>query len=124
MERSPHSATVAGLSPPITKEAFRLGAVILAAGRSLRMGRPKLLLPWGETSVLGHLLNQWRQVGAAQVAVVHAADNRLILAERGYFRIGYGSMAVPSHHRLAPVNLKMAKCRCGVFGGALPDVPT
>jgi molybdenum cofactor cytidylyltransferase len=39
------------------------------------MGRPKLLLPWGGTSVLGHLLEQWRTLGTGQIAVVHAADD-------------------------------------------------
>jgi molybdenum cofactor cytidylyltransferase len=36
------------------------------------MGQPKLLLPWGSTSVLGHHLEVWRQLGAEQVAVVCA----------------------------------------------------
>ena len=38
-------------------------AVIMprAAGASSRMGRPKMLLPWGATTVLGHLLAQWQQ---------------------------------------------------------------
>jgi molybdenum cofactor cytidylyltransferase len=31
-------------------------AVLLAAGESKRMGQPKLLLPWGATSVLGQVL--------------------------------------------------------------------
>ena len=31
-------------------------AIILAAGRSRRMGQPKMLLPWGETTVLGHVI--------------------------------------------------------------------
>ena len=44
--------------PPATG-SVRVGVVILAAGRSRRMGKPKLLLPWGETSVLGHLIRQW-----------------------------------------------------------------
>lgn len=35
----------------------RPGAVVLAAGLSLRMGKPKLLLPWGETSVLGQVIS-------------------------------------------------------------------
>lgn len=34
----------------------RLFAVIPAAGFSRRMGRPKLLLPWGESTVIEHLL--------------------------------------------------------------------
>ncbi|HRY59690.1 MAG: NTP transferase domain-containing protein [Verrucomicrobia bacterium] len=42
-----------------------LGVVLLAAGRSARMGKPKLLLPWGDTSVLGHLIRQWQSLGAA-----------------------------------------------------------
>jgi len=60
---------------------FSLGIVILAAGRSSRMGRPKLLLPWGETSVLGHLVGQWQAVGATQIAVVCAAGDAAINAE-------------------------------------------
>ena len=53
-----------------------LGVIILAAGRSVRMGRPKLLLPWSETSVLGHLLEQWKVLGASQIVVVAATDDR------------------------------------------------
>jgi molybdenum cofactor cytidylyltransferase len=52
----------------------KLGVVILAAGASRRMGQPKLLLPWGETSVLGHLLQQWSRLHASQIAVVCATD--------------------------------------------------
>lgn len=36
-----------------------LEAVILAAGQSRRMGRDKLLLPWGTTTILGQLLGQF-----------------------------------------------------------------
>ncbi len=49
-----------------------LAVVVLAAGRSVRMGRPKLLLPWVGTTVLGHLLDQWQLLGAEQIAVVCA----------------------------------------------------
>ena len=55
-------------------ERVTVGVVILAAGASRRMGRPKLLLPWGETSVIGHLLQQWTRLGAAQIAIVCAAE--------------------------------------------------
>jgi len=37
-------------------QATRIFAIIPAAGLSRRMGEPKLLLPWGSTTVLGHLL--------------------------------------------------------------------
>lgn len=49
--------------------------VLLAAGASSRMGRAKLLLPWGDTTVLGHLLAQWRALGAAQIALVRRAED-------------------------------------------------
>ncbi len=47
-----------------------LAAVILGAGASSRMGSPKLLLPWGGTTVVGHLVAQWRAAGVGRVAVV------------------------------------------------------
>ncbi|HOC54478.1 MAG TPA: nucleotidyltransferase family protein [Verrucomicrobiota bacterium] len=63
------------------QEALALGVVILAAGRSARMGKPKLLLPWGETSVLGHLICQWQALGATQISVVCAAGDLALEAE-------------------------------------------
>ena len=45
------------------------------------MGRPKLLLPWGQTSVLGHLISSWQAAGAEQVAVVCASDDPGVPAE-------------------------------------------
>ena len=58
------------------EHALLLGVVILAAGQSTRMGKPKLLLPWGKTSVLGHLIQQWQALRARQIAMVCAAGNQ------------------------------------------------
>ena len=58
-----------------------LGVVILGAGASSRMGRPKLLLPWRDTTVIGAILRQWRELGAAQIAVVHRPDDAALAAE-------------------------------------------
>lgn len=49
---------------------MNFAVLILAAGASRRMGRPKLLLPWGDGTALAHLVATWRQLGAAQIAVV------------------------------------------------------
>jgi molybdenum cofactor cytidylyltransferase len=57
------------------------GVVILAAGASSRMGQPKLLLPWGRTSVLGHLVGQWKASRAGQIAAVWAAGDQAVGAE-------------------------------------------
>ena len=68
---------------------FNLAVVLLAAGRSSRMGRPKLLLPWGKTSVLGHLINQWQVLKAKQIAIVCAAADLPIQAELD--RLGFSA---------------------------------
>ena len=66
--------------PPI-KAQPALGVVILGAGASSRMGRPKLLLPWGDTTVIGHLLSQWRELGAKQIGIVLRPQDALLAAE-------------------------------------------
>ena len=68
---------------PTSNPMLPFGTIILAAGRSQRMGRPKLLLPWGSTSVLGHLLAQWQKLGAKQIAVVRAQDDKALQSELG-----------------------------------------
>ena len=45
------------------------------------MGQPKLLLPWGGTTVLGHLIEQWQALGAKQIAVVCAPGDLAVRAE-------------------------------------------
>jgi molybdenum cofactor cytidylyltransferase len=51
------------------------------------MGRPKQLLPWGATSVLGHLIASWGELGAAQVGVVLANGSAVDLE---LDRLGFG----------------------------------
>jgi molybdenum cofactor cytidylyltransferase len=60
---------------------YALAAVILAAGRSQRMGRPKMLLPWGDSSVLGHVVGQWNSIKASQVFVVWAMGDQSLRTE-------------------------------------------
>jgi molybdenum cofactor cytidylyltransferase len=45
------------------------------------MGRPKMLLPWGDDSVLGHTLRLWNALPAAQIAVVCAGSDTAVAAE-------------------------------------------
>ena len=47
-----------------------IGAVVLAAGRSQRMGRPKMVLPWGETTVIGQVVRVLLASGIENVNVV------------------------------------------------------
>lgn len=57
------------------------GVAILAAGASTRMAQPKMLLPWGSTSIIGHLFEQWQGLGAKQVAVVCAKNDPALQIE-------------------------------------------
>lgn len=50
--------------------AAQLGAVILAAGASQRMGTPKALLPWAGTTLLEHAVEQARAAGVEHIVVV------------------------------------------------------
>jgi molybdenum cofactor cytidylyltransferase len=67
---------------------------ILAAGESKRMGRPKLCLPWGQTTILGHILAQWREAGAEKIVVVHGPGETAVTLELD--RLG-----IPSAERAA-----------------------
>jgi molybdenum cofactor cytidylyltransferase len=75
---------------PSAEWAFSVGVVALAAGRSARMGKPKLLLQWGKTSVLGHLIEEWNALRAKQIAVVCAPGDRAIQAEMD--RLGFPAL--------------------------------
>lgn len=60
---------------------FSLGVVILAAGSSSRMGRSKVLLPWEQSTVIGHLIAMWKSLPADQVAVVCSGTDASLAAE-------------------------------------------
>ncbi len=80
-----------GMGADSTAGRFALGVIILGAGASTRMGRPKLLLPWGETSVIGHEISQWQALRAAQIAIVCAHGDGRLAAELD--RLGFPAAA-------------------------------
>ena len=45
-------------------------ALILAAGQAKRMGQPKMLLPWGDTTVLGQVIETVQRAGVNDILVV------------------------------------------------------
>jgi molybdenum cofactor cytidylyltransferase len=57
---------------------MRSFAVVPAAGRSERMGQPKLLLPWRGRTVIEHVLVAWQAGGVERtVVVLHRDDEEL-----------------------------------------------
>jgi molybdenum cofactor cytidylyltransferase len=58
-----------------------IAAVLLAAGRSTRMGTPKLLLPWGEEpTVIAHVIQRYQEAGVDEIFVVTGAERRAVEA--------------------------------------------
>jgi molybdenum cofactor cytidylyltransferase len=49
-------------------------ALILAAGQSKRMGQPKMLLPWGETTVLEKVIATFKAGSVDDILVVTGGD--------------------------------------------------
>lgn len=47
-----------------------IAAIILAAGQSKRMGQPKMLLPWGKTTVIEQVVGTFLQAGPEPIVVV------------------------------------------------------
>ncbi len=58
-----------------------IGAVIPAAGRSRRMGTQKLLLPWGESCLIAHVVDQVQESVVGCVCVVVGCDGEAIAGE-------------------------------------------
>ena len=93
---------------------------VLAGGRSLRMGRDKALLPWGETDLLDHALDRLRAV-TGDVRILSGSEPR-------YFDRGAAVLTdpVPDAGPLAGVlaGLAAAGGRTGLFLAVdLPLVP-
>jgi len=58
-----------------------IAAIILAAGSSSRMGRPKALLPIAHTTFLRHILELYRDSGVGRTVVVLGKDSGTVGAE-------------------------------------------
>lgn len=63
--------------------SFRSFGIVPAAGHSLRMGRPKLLLPWGGQPLIAQTLAAWQASRVERVlVVVRPGDEALAAAVR------------------------------------------
>ena len=54
------------------------GAVVLAAGEARRFGSPKLLMPFGDSTVLGSVIHALESIGIAPIVVVAGANAQAI----------------------------------------------
>jgi molybdenum cofactor cytidylyltransferase len=60
---------------PRNTATTRSFAIVPAAGRSVRMGRPKLLLPWGDRTTIEQVIAAWRASRVSSVVVVVHPDD-------------------------------------------------
>jgi len=86
-------------------------ALILAAGQSKRMGQPKMILPWGETTVLGQVIATFKAAGVEDIIVITGGDReqveRLVSASsRTVFNPGYAEGEMLSSLQMGLGNLK------------------
>lgn len=56
--------------PQNEREIQHIAAIVLGAGQSRRMGQPKLVLPWGRSTVIQHVVTQLVEGGIGEIVVV------------------------------------------------------
>jgi molybdenum cofactor cytidylyltransferase len=73
----------------------RAFAIVPAAGHSVRMGQPKLLLPLEGRPLIAHALEAWRSGGVERIVVVVRADDAPLAA-------AVNSLAIPQVDLVQP----------------------
>jgi molybdenum cofactor cytidylyltransferase len=59
----------------------KISVIVLAAGKSLRMGRPKMVLPWRGTTVLGRVVAVFAEAGLQNIIIVTGGDREKVERE-------------------------------------------
>jgi molybdenum cofactor cytidylyltransferase len=81
--------------------------IVLAAGRSLRMGGQKLLLPYGGKTMIGHVVGEVIGGGLGRTFVVTGADHEAVAA-------ALSDCAVTLVRNPDPEGDMLSSVRCGV----------
>ena len=111
-----------------------VSAIVLAAGASTRMGRPKQMLPWGGVPMVRHVAHTFASSMACEVVVVvgcraDAVARAVLEDEHGAHRQGHGQERRGDQGRTAPIRVVVnaawndgmaASVACGV-GAARAD---
>ena len=65
-----------------------ISAIILAAGKSIRMGQPKMLMPWGNTTVLGKVIETLQPAGVEDITRLSQAAHKM-MCDKSYAITSY-----------------------------------
>ncbi|HCV44409.1 MAG TPA: hypothetical protein DGH68_13050 [Bacteroidetes bacterium] len=93
-----------------------VGAVVLAAGASLRMGSPKAILRIGDETFVQHIVGQLHDAGVRDVVVVLGADADEIRSSLSWFG---GTIVV--NHGWKEGQLTSVVAGLNAFGNRKPD---
>lgn len=101
------------------------GAVILAAGASRRMGRPKALLLLGEETFLGRIVRLVREVEAVPVVVVADPHGATIQRAHEHLDVRWARNAAPEQGMFSSIQAGVARLPAGAEGALIwpVDVP-
>jgi molybdenum cofactor cytidylyltransferase len=67
----------------------QIAAVVLAAGMSTRMGRPKMTLPWGDTTVIGQVIQVITLAGLDPIMIVTGAARQAVGQALSGFKVQF-----------------------------------
>ena len=85
-----------------------ISAIILAAGQSKRMGQPKMLLPWGNLTVIEKVVGTFMRAGVEDIWVVTGgAHDQVELALAGY-------LVRKIHNRDFAIGEMLSSLQCGL----------
>jgi molybdenum cofactor cytidylyltransferase len=56
----------------------KVAVIILAAGSSSRMGKPKVILPWEGTTIIGRIIDTFSIAGIREVTIITGGDRKLV----------------------------------------------
>jgi molybdenum cofactor cytidylyltransferase len=100
-------------------------AIVLAAGEARRFGGPKLLMPFGDSTVIGCVVSELAHAGADPIIVVVGADRAQLEAALASARVQFVENADPARGMLSSVQIGVAAVPedAGRFAIALADQP-
>jgi molybdenum cofactor cytidylyltransferase len=88
-----------------------ISAIILAAGQSKRMGQPKMLLPWGRSTVIEHVITTFLKAGIEDVTVVTGGAREQVEGTISQYPV----RKVHNHDYAAGEMLSSIQCAMGVM---------
>lgn len=119
-------ASVKNRIDPVCERINRVGIVILAAGLSERMGAAKVLLPWGERTVIDQCVDQALASSAAYVAVVSGEwheEIALALQDREVFLVNNPLYRAGGMISSLQAGIRLLSPLCNTFVLMMGDMP-